>query len=111
MSTAPNMYVSPKLSSESQTQLKSARRFLKTMVAIGGPACDASSNPSHSTNRSGAEATDAWIRRRAHRSSRVEAAGITSLVKVRSVLAALALTEPPSRNERVQVGYEPRSQE
>src|SRR5687767_12615135 len=66
------------------------------MVAMGGPALDGSSNPSHNANRSGADATDSLIRPRAQRSSQVDAAGMTLLERPSCGVAMPALTEPSS---------------
>src|SRR5262245_10482012 len=86
------MYASPKLRSGSHTQLRSARRFLKTIVAIGEPEIGGSSNPSHSPNRSGADATDCRICASAKRSSQLDCAATTSLENVAGPVATLSLT-------------------
>src|SRR6202035_1373905 len=82
MSTAPNMYVSPRYRSGSQIQLNSARRFLNTIVPTGAAEADTSSKPSHSKKRTRAVATVSRMRASAHRSSAVDPSGAVRLENV-----------------------------
>src|SRR4051794_10284431 len=72
MSTAPDMYASPKLSSGSQTQLNNVRRLLPMIRATGAADGEVISNPSHRTKSMGAPGTPRRMRSSAQWSSAFE---------------------------------------